>query len=359
MKSRFFIHFVVIAFLILNGCANMPPVEDGIVVPLDRAIREAAQRFKAELDEGTTVAVLKFNSSSPRFDDYVMQEIELALVGGKRLVIKERKNLQDIRDLINSEYQSGYVSDDTLVSIAKELGTQVVIIGDLFDMDDTYRFRIRAVMNETATIETAYAVDIHPNERKVRNLMNGKRPQKIQLAETDTLGFFERNKSSSRKIYVDLINGGVAWGEGIGIGLHALDVYYSPLPYLSLGIAMWDANLFVSENIDSDILFLPIRIGFLFPITEKITLTGYGTLNWLGGYYNPGEVVNGVKAPEKYYDRYLVGYKGWVGIMPGIKTGLLFNIGNNHGLSINYYGYWTKNEYVNSIGVGYWIGKNL
>ena len=332
--------FAVFTF---TGCSSVPPSEDGIIVPLDRAIREAAQRFKAELDEGTSVAVLKFNSSSPRFDDYVSQEMELALMGGRRLVVKERRYLQDIRNLINSEYQGGYVSDETLASLAREVGTQVVVVGDLFDMDDTYRFRIRAVMNETATIKTAYAVDIHPNERKVRNLMNGRRPQKIKLAETAIPVW---NKDFSRKVYVDLMNAGVVWGEGIGMGLTVVDFYYSPLPYLSLGLAFWDINYFFSGNSNNDGLFspIPIRIGFLLPITKKITLTGYGTLNWIGG---------------GSYDCFLVGSHGIVGIMPGIKTGLLCNIGNNHGFSINYYGYWAKNEYVSSIGIGYWIGENL
>jgi hypothetical protein len=349
--------FVVIVFFVLNSCVNMPPSEDGIIVPLDRAIREAAQRFKAELDEGTTVAVLKFNSLSPRFDDYVMQEMELALVGGKRLIIKERKHLQDIRDLINSEYQSGYVSDETLVSIAKEVGTQVVVVGDLFDMNDTYRFRIRAVMNETATIETAYAVDLHPNERKVRNLMNGKKPQKIQLAETVAPGFFERNKKYAQRNYWEIVGISLAWGEVLGFGSDMLNFYFSPLPYVSLGIGFQDGNLAMKDRF-AGAGFLPIRAGVLFPITEKITFMGYGTLHWLGQYYSK---IN----EETEYNRWLIG-SNWIGITPGIRIGLLYFYDSADvtdtkafGLSFFYKGYWIKDGYISSVGIGFCFGPSV
>ena len=349
MKNKF---SVVIVFFVLNSCANMPPVEDGIVVPLDRAIREAAQRFKAELDEGTTVAVLKFNSSSPRFDDYVMQEMELALVGGKRLVIKERKHLQDIRDLINSEYQSGYVSDETLVSMAREVGTQVVVVGDLFDMNDTYRFRIRAVMNETATIETAYAVDLHPNERKVRNLMNGKRPQKIQLAETVAPGFFEKNKGHTQMHYIEAVTPGFVWGEGMGFSFELGNFYFSPLPFVSLGIGMldWDMLFLTDSKINliskiNSIYLLYLQAGTLIPVTEKITFVGYGALRWLDIVFDKDSEFS-KEAP------WLVG-SGNFGIIPGIKIGFLYEISDGKGLTVNYNGKWIKDGYISSVGIGF------
>ena len=354
MKMKIFI--MLISMLLLSGCASIPPSEDGIVVPLDRAIREAAQRFKTELDEGTTVAVLKFNSSSPRFDDYVMQEMELALVGGKKLVIKERKYLQDIRDLINSEYRSGYVSDETLVSMAREVGTQVVVVGDLFDMNDTYRFRIRAVMTEKGTIETAYAVDLHPNERKVQNLMNGKKPKKIELDETVAPGFFERNKKYAQKNYCEFLAMSLVWGEGIGFGYDALNFYFSPLPYVSLGIGVQDVNFAMKDEFTGAV-FLPIRAGVLFPISERITFMGYGTLHWLGEYSNKVD-------KEAKYNRWLIG-SDWIGVTPGIRAGLLYSFGSNMtwmtdiGLSFTYEGYWIKDGYISSVGIGFWFGPPI
>jgi len=346
MKKRIIVFFAV---LILNSCASsIPPSEDGIIVPLDRAIREAAQKIKLELKEGTVVAVFHFNSFSPRFDDYVMQEMELALTGGG-LVISERKYNEAIIAEINKEYRDGYVQDDKLVSLAGQVGAQVVIVGDLFDMNDTYRFRIRAVSKERMTIETAYATDVHPQERKVRNLMRGVRPKEIQIADTEigtvTPGFFEQNKDRAKMHYLDAGHVGVSWSEGLGVGAGFGDFnfYFSPLHYLSLGIGLCNVDAFVSKDPTVGVSsFLPLYAGVLFPITDKITLVGYGTLNWLGIY------------GDKNSNRWLIG-SGAVGIAPGIKAGLLFDFWSGGGLSVNYKGYWIKDGYINSVRVGFWF----
>ncbi|MDR0644088.1 MAG: hypothetical protein LBG05_04105, partial [Treponema sp.] len=55
------------------SCATNPSTftDFGVIAPLDRAILNAAETIKGDLEEGTVVAVLDFNSGNSRFDDYV------------------------------------------------------------------------------------------------------------------------------------------------------------------------------------------------------------------------------------------------------------------------------------------------
>jgi hypothetical protein len=142
----------------------MAYTDEGVIVSLDRAILNAADIIKADLEEGTTIAVLDFNSGGSKLNDYVMEELEIALVSGKKLDVKEKKAIDLVRQQKQAQLQ-GDVSDETAASIGKEQGWTVIILGNLFDMKDSYRFRIRAVKVVEGLIATAYAVDLSTADR--------------------------------------------------------------------------------------------------------------------------------------------------------------------------------------------------
>jgi hypothetical protein len=201
-----------------------------VIAPLDRAILNAADTIKADFEEGTVVAVLDFNSGNSRFDDYVMQELEIALVSGKKLAVTERKNIEQVRRE-KLEQLRGDVSDETSAAIGKEQGWKVVVMGNLFDMKNTYRFRIRAVRVEEALIATAYAVDLSPKDPKVRNLLDGKKPPVIPL-QAQAPQPEERTKSVS----LSVARLSFSWdGEDAGFGMEMGDFDFFPLPYCSVG----------------------------------------------------------------------------------------------------------------------------
>ena len=182
MKQWFLVLLTIFTF-ILVGYAGASPNREKRIISLDQAIREAAQQIISDLDEGTSVFVLHFNSSSPDFNEHFIREMEHALAG-KKLKVLENRELQEIREKINKEYTDAYhLNDETIVSMTKQLGTQVVIIGELHNINNTYRFYVRAVMPETGDIKASYRVNLRPNERILRELMAGRRPHK--LGETD------------------------------------------------------------------------------------------------------------------------------------------------------------------------------
>ncbi|MDR2194673.1 MAG: hypothetical protein LBP19_09490 [Treponema sp.] len=333
--------------LLLGSCATNGRTlynDEGVIVSLDRAILNAADIIKADLDEGTTIAVLDFNSGSGMFDDYVMEELEIALVSGKKLDVKEKKAI----DLVRQQKQmqlAADISDATAAAIGKEQGWTVIILGNLFDMKDTYRFRIRAVKVVEGLIATAYAVDLSLGDRKVQNLLDGRKPPRLPLQAEAAVPSFRRS-DFAKKLYVEAPLS-FAWdGEALGFG-NGGGVYFSLLPYVSVGMDIWDAIVIPSSGVFWS--SFPIHAGVLFPVTERITAACYGTLHWLGiSDYEPLLHHGGADS--------LGAYSG-VFITPGIKAGLLFKLGGDEvddagvGLSLMYRGYWFTDRYVNAIGL--------
>jgi hypothetical protein len=315
------------------------------LVALDRAISNAAQTIKADFEQGTVVAVLDFNSGNSKLDDYVMQELEIALVQGKKLAVTERKNIEQVRQEKLAQLR-GEVSDETSASIGKEQGWKAVILGNLFDMNDTYRFRVRAVLVEEGLIATAYAVDVSPQDRKVKNLLEGKKPPQLQLGEKEPR---VSRWDAAPKIYATVLRPGFAWdGEALGGDVEAFEVTFSPLPYFAFGIEIFGMKLMTDD--DNMLTALPIHAGILVPVNKRITAVCYGKMHWFGftSEYHEPLLNTGLKSNDEGEPN---GYRE-VFITPGIKAGLLFRLLDDLGLELSYTGTWFTQRYVSSIGLG-------
>ena len=166
--------------------APAPPRETGGPISLDRAIQAAARSIETNVEPGLKIALLNFNSPSERFSEYVLEELSVQLVNGRKLVVVDRREL----DLIRQEEQfqsSGEVSDESAVMIGKKLGAQLIGSGSLAAMGNTYRLRIRVLNVESAAIEAAPSADISAGEERVVFLLTGQRPAPVaaQTAPAD------------------------------------------------------------------------------------------------------------------------------------------------------------------------------
>jgi len=167
-------------FLLVVSCASSGTAVG--TMPLDEAIKEAAEDIENRLEAGTKIAILNFSSPSEQFSNYVLEELSAYLVNGRKLVVVERKEL----DLIRKEEQfqlSGEVSDESAQAIGKKLGAQVIVSGSLSDMGKSYRFRIKTLTVETAAVETTVSTDIKTKEQKVVFLLAGVKPQEGTIPE--------------------------------------------------------------------------------------------------------------------------------------------------------------------------------
>jgi hypothetical protein len=144
-------------------------------LPLDEAIREAAENLEARLEPGSKIALLNFSSPREEFSVYVLDELSGRWVNGGKLVVVDRRNL----DLIRQEEQfqlSGEVSDESAQAIGRKLEAEVIVSGSLTNTGGAYRFRVQALEVESAVIAASPAAGISPRDGKTASLLAGAAP---------------------------------------------------------------------------------------------------------------------------------------------------------------------------------------
>ena len=170
-----------ICIILFSTCATGGQDANSQIVPLDEAIRAAAEYLENTLEPGAVVALLNFSSPSEAFSAYVLDELSDRLVNGRKLVVVDRAQL----DLIRQEERfqlSGEVSDATAVSIGQKVGAQVIVSGSLTGIGQVFRVRVRALSVETAVIVASRSGDINSSEDRVRNLLGGRIPV-VEIAQ--------------------------------------------------------------------------------------------------------------------------------------------------------------------------------
>jgi TolB-like protein len=141
-------------------------------ISLDEAIQNAVNNIEDSLQQGTKVAILNFSSTSEKFTDYVIEELAIALVNGKKLVVVDRKDLELIRKEMNFQL-SGEVSDESAQRIGVMLGAQSIISGSLVDTGSVYRFRVNTINVESAVREAASSLNINGGDEQTVFLLTG------------------------------------------------------------------------------------------------------------------------------------------------------------------------------------------
>jgi TolB-like protein len=151
---------------------------------LDDAIHTTAVEIKDALDQDVKVALLNFTAPTNRFSNYVIEELSVDLVRGKKLLIVERKELDLIRKEQNFQL-SGEVSDESAQAIGKLLGAQAVMSGELVSMGGTYRFRVKIINTESGGIEVAYSVAISAQDQQLAYLLSNADAEKSEREQAE------------------------------------------------------------------------------------------------------------------------------------------------------------------------------
>jgi hypothetical protein len=175
MKKMIF--YLVPLLIVLMGCVSGGTAATGTGgsspgMDLDAAIKEAAGEMEGNLPGGTKVALISLASSSTQLSEYVIGRLEAALVGGKKLVVVDRANLDKVR--AEQGFQlSGEVDDDSAKSIGKLLGAGAIVTGAFADLGDVYSLSLKAINIETATVAVSYPADVTRSRRIETMLTSG------------------------------------------------------------------------------------------------------------------------------------------------------------------------------------------
>ena len=166
---------------------------------LDESIRQAAAEMSERLTGGSTVAVINFQSPKNELTEYVIDELNGAIVRIGRIRAVERRRLEAIRTELQFNI-SGEVSDESAQSIGRILGAQSIIMGSLQTIGSSHRIRFQAVSTEDAVIQHVFSGNIYDDNILVSLLVGSNTPA---LRPVDT----ENREASSFSAKISL--GGV------------------------------------------------------------------------------------------------------------------------------------------------------
>jgi hypothetical protein len=137
----------------------------------DDAIKNVALDLSDRLDDGSTVAVINFQSGSTRLTNYAIDELNNAIVNIGKLRPVERRGLDAVRNELRFN-MSGEVSDESAQSIGRMLGARSIIMGSIEIIGSMYKIHFQAIATETATIQYTFSEDIR-NDRVLESLLQG------------------------------------------------------------------------------------------------------------------------------------------------------------------------------------------
>ena len=153
---KFILLLSVIVFIC--ACVSSTP-EVSNTVDLDTAIQISSKEISDALASGTKVALLNFSSSSDMLSDYVLEEMSISLVKGRKLVVVDRKEIDLIRREMNFQ-MSGEVSEESAQEIGRLLGAQSIVSGSLISIGESYRFRTKLIDVNSAAIQTSSSISV-------------------------------------------------------------------------------------------------------------------------------------------------------------------------------------------------------
>lgn len=152
-------------------------------VSLDTGFSGGVKYFEAHIAKGTKLVVLNFRSPSPQLSEYIMEELTVHFVDSGHFVIVDRSNLELIQQEMRHQL-SGEVSDETALTIGKQLGAHTIVSGSVESFGDIFRLRIRAIAVESAAIQGIYTANIQ-KDRFLANLLGSSQDTPSQPPPTE------------------------------------------------------------------------------------------------------------------------------------------------------------------------------
>ena len=128
-------------------------------VSLDQALNNCTVYLKSQLPVGTRVAVLKVEARTDGFSDYVTNSFSAKTVAQNHLTVVERGRTLRALEAEQRYQMSGRVSDETAVSVGRQLGAESIITGSIMPFGNLYRMDVRVVHVETGKIQTQWSSD--------------------------------------------------------------------------------------------------------------------------------------------------------------------------------------------------------
>jgi TolB-like protein len=198
----------------------------------NESIERLAEELRRQLNTNTklSIAVLNFSSGWQGLSNYVVDELNNAIVRNGSLTVVDRQKLDLARQELKFQ-TSGDVDDKSAQSIGKFLGAQLVLSGSFVVIGNTNRFRIQVITVETGIVQYSNSIDI-----KKDDVLTALTPTPSKTAKTRKTWSTSGTIFEGYTIYNNLIIFGYSYSPGLPIGF-SLGFYGV---YTSLGFALPD-----------------------------------------------------------------------------------------------------------------------
>jgi hypothetical protein len=130
---------------------------------LDSVIREGSVYIISKVPANSKIGIVNVSSSSADLSHYVIDSVIMHLVNTDNYTVVERSQLDTVQR--EQRYQlSGEVSDDTAVSVGRQLGTQIIVTGAITPLGNNYSLRLKITDVQTAQIIGTRMYTIQPDD---------------------------------------------------------------------------------------------------------------------------------------------------------------------------------------------------
>jgi len=117
---------------------------------LDTVLSNVSDSIVSSMKRNSIIAILDFTAEKDALGSYITDQLSANImdIGGIRLVTRQHT------DLVMKElnYQSsGYVSDETALSICQQLGAQALVFGQIEEFNNNYRLQVKMIDVESGS----------------------------------------------------------------------------------------------------------------------------------------------------------------------------------------------------------------
>ena len=173
---------------------------------LDTTIASISKSVVASVQNDTIIAVLDFEADTEKLGSYIQNQLTSDIMETGKLQIVTRKHL-DLLEKESDFQNSGYVIDETALSICQKLGAAVIVLGKIEELGTEFTLTVKMIGVETGKylFFKSYTVS---SDKKIKNLLKGEgkkneKPAKItrntSAQKTPSYSYYDSDDGDSVK----------------------------------------------------------------------------------------------------------------------------------------------------------------
>lgn len=194
---------------------------------LDSTIKTIGTDILKPVKDGSIICILDFSSPSEEMSSYIQEELTSKTTESGKAKIVTRAHMDKVNQELNFQL-SGFVSDETALSICQRLGAQAIVFGQLKELDNKYNLLVKMIEVESAAYLLFRTYEFERSSKSEQLLGRAAIYNKAAIGVTA-----EANKNSLEKI---AFSGGISFD-------------YAILRKLSIGVRVnVGSDVFEKEN---------------------------------------------------------------------------------------------------------------